>query len=83
VGGEETSLRTLAEAVRSITWPGEVLFSGVGRRGDPARWRADVTALRALGASIDVPLHEGLRQVSEWARASRGASDAPTSGSSP
>lgn len=64
--GEETSLRTLAMNIRALTFDGPVAFSGVVRRGDPAQWRVDVSALKALGASPRVSLIEGLTQLRDW-----------------
>lgn len=64
--GEETTLRALATAVRELTHRGEVVFSGQVRRGDPARWQADVGSLRALGYAPATSLIEGLKQVRDW-----------------
>lgn len=64
--GAETTLRQLASSIRVLTHPGEVHFSGETRRGDPARWRADVSALLALGYRPEVPLLDGLNEVRRW-----------------
>jgi UDP-glucose 4-epimerase len=64
--GTETTLRTLAEHLRRLCGEGPIEFSGKRRPGDPANWRADIEALRALGFSPAVALEDGLRQVREW-----------------
>jgi nucleoside-diphosphate-sugar epimerase len=47
--GEETNVLELAERVRALVAPGrEVRCRGRERPGDPQRWRADITLLRAL-----------------------------------
>jgi UDP-glucose 4-epimerase len=47
-----------------------VEFSGTVRPGDPLRWEGDPSAARALGAVVDTPLVDGLRQTAEWFLAS-------------
>lgn len=61
--GDEVTMRQLAGAVREIAGTGDVEFTGVTRRGDPLRWRADVARLRGLGITPSVALREGLEQV--------------------
>jgi UDP-glucose 4-epimerase len=61
--GEETSVLTLAEAVRDRVAPGKAIAClGQARPGDPARWRADVSRMlgraapfrpRSLGEALD------------------------------
>ena len=47
--GEETNVLELAGHVRTLVAPGkEVRTRGHARPGDPERWRADITRLRAL-----------------------------------
>ncbi|HEX7176446.1 MAG TPA: NAD-dependent epimerase/dehydratase family protein [Pyrinomonadaceae bacterium] len=47
--GEETNVLELAERVRALVAPGkEVRCRALERPGDPQRWRADTTRLRAL-----------------------------------
>ncbi|HYY93518.1 MAG TPA: NAD-dependent epimerase/dehydratase family protein [Pyrinomonadaceae bacterium] len=47
--GEETRVVELAERMRALVAPGkEVRCRGLARTGDPQRWRADASLLRAL-----------------------------------
>ena len=47
--GEETNVLELADRVRALVAPGkDVRCRGLERPGDPQRWRADTTRLRAL-----------------------------------
>lgn len=66
--GAETTVADLAHAlVAAIGGPG-VEFSGVERRGDPHRWRADVSGLASLGFEPRVPLTEGVDRYAAWVR---------------
>jgi len=47
-----------------------VEFTGTVRPGDPLRWEGDPSAARALGATVDTRLVDGLRQTAEWFLAS-------------
>jgi len=67
--GEETRVLDLAERLRALVAPSkEVRCRGVGRAGDPARWRADTVRLRALVPGWSPrPLAERLAQcVNAW-----------------
>jgi UDP-glucose 4-epimerase len=66
--GIETSIARLAELVTTELGGGEARFSGVARRGDPTRWRADITRLRALGFEPSVPIEEGAPAFARWVR---------------
>ena len=41
-------------------------YDGVSRPGDPLRWQADISRLKALGFYPEIPLNEGLREVAHW-----------------
>jgi dTDP-glucose 4,6-dehydratase/UDP-glucose 4-epimerase len=43
-----------------------VRFSGKARKGDPRRWRADITALKNLGFSPETGFKTGIRQYRQW-----------------
>lgn len=67
--GFEVTIRGLAERVlQGLSVDKPILFSGEPRRGDPQRWRADVSRLSALGFTPRVDLAEGLEQFTSWAR---------------
>ncbi|HVW19083.1 MAG TPA: NAD-dependent epimerase/dehydratase family protein [Solirubrobacteraceae bacterium] len=70
--GEETTVRAVAERLTAELGGARVEFDGRERSGDPRRWRADVTALRALGFGPAVPLDAGLARYARWARAEHG-----------
>ncbi|HET7572556.1 MAG TPA: NAD-dependent epimerase/dehydratase family protein [Gaiellaceae bacterium] len=65
--GRPTTLRELAEEiVASLGLETPVEFTGALRPGDPVRWDGDASRARALGASFDTPLAEGLRRTAAW-----------------
>jgi len=65
----ETSIREAAGMICSH-FPGASApqFRGQPIKGDPQRWRADCSRLRALGFSPTLTLEEGLAAVVRWAR---------------
>jgi len=42
------------------------------RPGDPKRWQADISRLKALGYNPQVDLDLGVRRYAAWARAELG-----------
>lgn len=66
--GVETSVRRLAELVTGELGEVEVRFSGVGRPGDPNRWRADITRLRELGFQPRIAIEQGAPAYARWVR---------------
>jgi UDP-glucose 4-epimerase len=62
--GEETSVAVLAEQVRDLVAPDkDVRWHGMPRPGDPQRWCADTTRLRALVQDWSPrPLHAALEE---------------------
>lgn len=67
--GAETSIRFLAERILcDLGLPASVAFAGVSESGSPVRWRADLSALRALGFAPQISLEEGIRQTVAWCR---------------
>jgi UDP-glucose 4-epimerase len=70
--GVETPISELAEMLtRALHVAGQPVFTGVGRSGDPARWLADISALRALGFEPQVSLAEGVTRYAAWVRAAQ------------
>ena len=66
--GEEASIHNVATRVLAQLPERRALsFSGEGRRGDPSRWRADISRIRQLGFVPTVGLDEGLKDYVEWA----------------
>jgi len=49
-------------------------FNGETSKGNPTRWVADISRLRALGYEARVPLSTGLQDIAQWARAELGES---------
>lgn len=65
--GRPTTLSELAhEIVASLGLESEVEFTGSLRAGDPVRWDGEAGRARALGATFDTPLAEGLRRTASW-----------------
>lgn len=61
---------TIREAVQTFSqalgWRKEIQFSGEARAGDPVAWRADISALKALGFEPRFDLQKGLTKISSW-----------------
>jgi UDP-glucose 4-epimerase len=73
--GVGTPLGVLVPAIlTAIGVDAPVDFTGSVRPGDPLRWEGDPARARALGATFDTPLDEGLRRTAEWFHA-RASSD--------
>jgi len=67
--GVETRIAELAEMLAAaLGVERRTVFTGVSRSGDPVRWRADISALRALGFEPQVPLEEGVARYAAWVR---------------
>ena len=67
--GQATSISDIAALV-SEAWGGRnhIVFSGIGRKGDPASLVADITRARSLGFSPEVTIRTGIAQVVDWYR---------------
>jgi UDP-glucose 4-epimerase len=67
--GQEITIRDALRTLREVGGADvDVAFDGVARAGDPKRWRADVSQLRARGLDARTDLATGLREYVEWAR---------------
>jgi UDP-glucose 4-epimerase len=65
--GEETNIRIAAKTLLQATgYPLEIHFSGKLRPGDPPRWRADISLLKATGFKPTVKLSQGLLAYNNW-----------------
>jgi len=65
--GEETSIAAIAGIFeRCYEGKKKISFSGEGRKGDPLNWRADISAVQALGFGASVPLKEGIKNYISW-----------------
>ena len=67
--GVETPIVRLAELITTELGGGDVRFTGAVRPGDPARWRADISRLRALGFEPATSIEDGVRAYARWVRA--------------
>ena len=66
--GIETSIRQAAKMLCSFFPEAEPPhFAGQPIKGDPQRWRADCSRLRALGFAPTLSLKEGLGALAHWA----------------
>lgn len=65
--GEETTIRAAAETLLDATGaPLSLAFNGKVRPGDPPRWVADISRLRALGFQPSRTLAGGLAAYAKW-----------------
>jgi UDP-glucose 4-epimerase len=66
--GEETRIADLARMIaRALGRSVRLRFSGESRRGDPLRWRADLTRITGLGYRQGIPLEHGVAEYVAWA----------------
>jgi dTDP-glucose 4,6-dehydratase/UDP-glucose 4-epimerase len=65
-GVETTVHEIVTELLQQLQYPGEVVFSGAGRSGDPVNWRADVSRLTNLGFSPTFSIKEGIQHYVQW-----------------
>ena len=69
--GRETTMRDLADMlVTAMGRSTEIAFNGLGRKGDPLRWRGDIGKMAALGFSPQVTLEQGVEDYANWVRRS-------------
>ena len=72
--GEEISMKTLAETIRTLTgFPGEIVWDTSQPNGQPRRKLDTSRALERFGWKATTPLAEGLRRTLDWYLASRKA----------
>jgi UDP-glucose 4-epimerase len=65
--GEETSIRNLAElVVGALHLDCEIAFDGCVPKGTPLNWRADISAVKALGFLPKVGIVDGVRSYAKW-----------------
>lgn len=70
--GTETRIDALANSlVAALGSDSEVTFSGHGRRGDPLRWRADISHIRSIGFEPHIPIDEGISRYATWVQSTR------------
>jgi UDP-glucose 4-epimerase len=70
--GRETTIASLAHSlVEAIGSGSEVAFSGLARRGDPTRWRADISETEALGFEAAISIDEGIGRYARWIRSAQ------------
>ena len=70
--GEEISMKTLAETVRTLTgFPGEIVWDTSQPNGQPRRKLNTSRALEFFSWKATTPLAEGLRKTLVWHLAAR------------
>ena len=70
--GEEISMKTLAETIRTLTgFPGEIVWDASQPNGQPRRKLDTSRALERFGWKSTTPLAEGLRKTLDWYLAER------------
>lgn len=67
--GQATSIAEIAALV-SEAWGGgnHIVFSGIGRKGDPASLVADISLASRLGFTPETTIRNGVEQVVNWYR---------------
>ena len=70
--GAETRISELAAMLTgALGVEADVCFTGSPRIGDPLRWRADISRLKALGFVPSIALDEGVAAYASWVRDDR------------
>ena len=68
--GVETTIKELATLVLSeLDLAIPVKFDGVSSNANPLNWKADISRLKAIGFTSEVPLIRGVRVFAQWCRA--------------
>lgn len=67
--GTESEIRDAAELFKEVSGHSAAIsFSNEFRKGDPQRWRADISLISSLGFQPSFPLKDGLKKYVEWLR---------------
>ena len=67
--GIEISINTLAKKmIHSLGTDNDIVFNQKVLVGDPLRWCADISKIRALGYRSTISLAEGLHDYAEWVK---------------
>lgn len=65
--GAETTIRQLAKLmIDALGTRATVFFNGKARHGGPARWKADLSRISALGYAPEVALQQGIEDYISW-----------------
>lgn len=65
--GNEISIKEAVELFADIyQWKGNISFSGNQRKGDPTRWKADISVLESFGYLQRISLKNGLTRYIKW-----------------
>jgi dTDP-glucose 4,6-dehydratase/UDP-glucose 4-epimerase len=65
--GKETKIADAVKIFFKLHSPAKnYVFSGKQKIGDPNNWRADISAIQAMGFQPDVTLEEGLNLYTQW-----------------
>lgn len=65
--GRETTIRELADVlVQALGTTVKIVFTGEHRRGDPLRWRADISRLAGLGYHPAISIRAGAAEYAGW-----------------
>lgn len=66
--GAQVPVRRIAELLATAMGRGDLRpsFSGSSRAGDPLRWEADVSRIRAFGFTPQVALEDGVAEYVKW-----------------
>ncbi len=65
--GTQTKIKTLTNLIQNELHSNKnISFRGVGRKGDPLNWEADISRLSKLGYCSQVDFIEGVKSYVEW-----------------
>ena len=65
--GQGTAIKDIVEILISIMEVSpQICYTGKGRPGNPIKWIADITKIKALGFRPTISLENGLKQVVQW-----------------
>ncbi len=65
--GKEITIRNAVELFfKHFGIEAQPVFSGKEKAGDPTRWIADISTLKAMGYQQQVEFEEGIRDLTGW-----------------
>lgn len=66
-GGREVTIRQVADFFEQYFGRGKKIhFNGQQKKGDPLNWRADISAISAIGFKCSTALQEGITSYINW-----------------
>ena len=67
--GEETSIQKLAELMLDeLKFDIKIEFNGKSRKGDPTKWKTDISKLKSLGFKPNYSIEKGVQNYCQWVK---------------